>query len=701
MHPSHEATPSAQVAFQFLEGCSAGQAEAVLQCFDVALLRRRLYAAGLCRLEADDEETLRAYDAQDEAKLISPNLLFDEGFYRATYSDAADYAQNLATSGLRHFVLHGISESRWPNEALALVASAYGDPDTKLTALDAESYLRLNASARMFLSAFPVLTPLEHYNLYGRFLHLTTTPAALAVEPAPPPFVALMEAEFDPEFYASEYLNGSAKLADRVDPFRHYLTVGIERQYSPNASFQEDWYRAYYSDVRNAIPREILCGFQHYILVGRTEGRMPRFDLTASLEAQLPGVTSPALISRARGLRHRLFAGNSLRAYRVQDAGNEPPTCWFLLPTLNPDIAFGGYRACFELIRGLRSAGARVAIYCTEDSRANKTYFLWREQSERIRAAFEDIDVLGREQDDRIAIGPRDRIVAYTVLDLYLARRLAEWTDFDRPYLLAQEYEPIFFDNSSAKALSHETYSVPHYPIVNSEQLLDYLRANRIGIFSRARDVREFEDYAVFEHRINQLPHQSAASMRARRRRVLAVYARPEPHAARNLFEIVLIALQNLCERGVFSDDWSFVGLGALSDLAPLALGRGHRLVLTMRTSEDDYRDLLQSLDIGVSMMYGPHPGLVALEFATTGAVVVTNVYENRTAADLRALSENIVPCEASLADLERAIVDAVALCEDFEHRERNLYRPILRSWDEIFAPDYIERVFRIHAKTP
>ena len=96
--------------------------------------------------------------------------------------------------------------------------------------------------------------------------------------------------------------------------------------------------------------------------------------------------------------------------------------------------------------------------------------------------------------------------------------------------------------------------------------------------------------------------------------------------------------------------------------------------------------------------MYAPHPGLVALEFATTGALAITNVYENRSAADLRSLSANLVPCEPTLRDLQRAIEESLRRVGDYEERERNAYVPPPQGWDEIFSREFVERVFRLDA---
>jgi len=683
------------VATAHLAAHSPEQIDAFLRCTSIELLRQSFRAAGIAGSFDDDAAVLEAYLTRDECKAFSGNALFDEAWYRVRYPDIAASVRSGGPPGLAHFVRYGLGESRWPNESMELAAKLRRHPGPAVAALDAERYLRLNAGARAFLEAFPVLTALEHYNRYGRMQHFALeVPSDVPALDARRAIVTLMESEFDPVYYRRTYLANTGPNAP--DPFRHYLTIGIEREYSPNAWFSEDWYRAYYADVRAAIPGEVLCGFHHYLVRGRAEQRMPRFDLAAALEGRLPGVTAPVLVPRTEHLRNRLF-GNGVRAFRLP-AEEARRTIWFLLPTLNPDIAFGGYRAAYELICALRAAAYDVAIYCTEDAAPNKGYFLWRERSPKLHAAFEEVTVLARQQDDQVGIGPRDRIIVYTVWDLHCGAAFARWTDFGRPFLLAQEYEPVFFDNSSSKVLCREAYSVPHYPIINSAPLRDYFRENRIGIFAGDGPCDEFEHYGIFEHRINQLPRQTIESMRARRQKTLALYARPEVHASRNLFELTLLALRNLCAAGAFGDEWSFIGLGALSDVPPVDLGGGHRLILRQRTTEEEYRELLESLDIGISMMYAPHPGVVALEFATTGALVVTNVYENRSAGDLRRLSANIVPCEASLRDLERAIVAAVELTGDHAARERNAYRPVLRTWDEIFSRDFVERTLRLDA---
>jgi hypothetical protein len=683
---------SGEIVSRFLADWSPARIDGLLRCLDIALLRRQMRDAERCAPDASDADVLVAYFSDPACRAFSPNAAFDEHWYRESNPDLAPYIEN-DRSGFLHFIEYGVSEGRWPSAVLEQAAAAFARPLPTLDSLDARLYRELNVAAREFLDAFPVMTALDHYNNYGRFLHFATAPPPERGAHATPAIFSALEREFDAQWYAAKYLAEPGFETERTDPFAHYLATGAARAFSPNAWFEEDWYRAFYSDVERAIPEQFFCGFQHYIEIGNTERRMPRFDLAQALEHQLPGVTLPELVPRVDGLRDRFYR-EGLRASR-RNAGDDETTVWFLLPQFNPDVAFGGYRACFELMRSIRLAGAKVAVYCTRSEHANMRYFLWRQSSDRFDRVFDDVRVLAREEDQRIGIGPHDRIVAYSAMDLHTARDLASWTDEERPYLLAQEYEAAYFENSSSRALFCEAYAVPHVPIINSGFLERYFRTNGIGPFGAAKPPVRWDDYATFEHRINRLPRESASSMAARARRLLVLYARPEQHASRNLFELGVLALQNLARDGAFGPQWSFVGIGALSELEPIELGNGHRLILAQRTSEEEYVRLMSALDIGISLIYAPHPGVVSFELATTGALVVTNTYENRSRDELVEICRNIVPCEPTLADLERAIRDAIERVPAFESRARDAYEPADASWDEIFSEDFVRRIFR------
>jgi hypothetical protein len=228
-------------------------------------------------------------------------------------------------------------------------------------------------------------------------------------------------------------------------------------------------------------------------------------------------------------------------------------------------------------------------------------------------------------------------------------------------------------------------------PIFNSAPLASYFRKHGHGIFKRIPEAQETKDYAVFEHVINRMPRQSLIDMKTRRERVCAVYARPEPHAARNLYEFIELVLKRLCRAGRFGPDWRFIGLGSLSQLPPVELGGGHRLEFLQKMSEENFRNFAVSIDLGISLMYSPHPSIIPFELCTTGAIVVTNTFENRQKDFFAAISPDIIAIEPTLDALEAAIENALDRVEDFEFRWSNTYEPASSDWSQTFSAEFIE----------
>jgi hypothetical protein len=593
----------------------------------------------------DPPDPLALYLSRPEFSRLDAARGFDEAWYRETYPDVAQaVARREIASGLHHFALYGAAEGR------------QGAPDAEPAPAAAPA-------------ASPAAAP-------------ASAPAPLALQ--------LMEDEFDADFYLQTYLAREESEAAWDKPFRHYLQVGRRKGYSPHARFSEAWYVAFYPDVREAIGRgELLCGFHHWVLAGRAEGREPRFDMARALEVSIPGVTEPVLLQRSRALEDRLRP----MPCRVVEAA--PRTLWVVLPRLNPDISFGGYRACFELVAALRpwaaARGLALSVLVLEEERANLDYFLWRIGEGRLRDAFAGLPVRTRAQIDTLEIGPRDRFLAYSSWDVIFSAPLAALTDEPRVIALVQEYEPVFHEYGSVRAISDWAFELPIYPVFNAAVLRDFFVAQAVGPFKGGARPQEGPDYAVFEHVLNRLPRQTAADMKARRGRTLALYARPEGHAARNLYELAELALKTLCAQGRFDGRWRFVGLGALKPTPPVDLGGGCVLEFTPKLSEADYRRCLGGLDIGVSLMYAPHPSVIPFEFATTGALVVTNTFSNRQPEWFAKISPNLVACEPTLPGVTAGLEAALARVEDVEARAAGALIPVVEDWPQVFDAAFLD----------
>ena len=394
---------------------SETEIDALVLAFNLDRVRSQMTALGICEPDAGDALVAKLYFSR-RCSIVSPNSFFDEAWYLTHHADVRQAVRSGGLiSGFVHFMKDGLHAGRWPNGVLHAAAMAHGAAAVPRTQIDDELYLALNPVVRAFLAAFPSISPLAHYNAYGRFLGFAACGAAPAETGPSQGSLALQatEAEFDPEYYAERYLRLDTDVQYRANPFEHYVKFGMRLGHSPNAWFQEDWYRAFYTEVREAISEGWLpSGFYHYVMSGRVEGRQPRYELTAALEARVPGLTDPSLLKRADDLRRRIAGLDVLPVCRESTVGAR--TIWLLLPMLNPDIVYGGYRAALEFVCALRRDRHRVVIVSVEEA-PNKEYFIWGETSKRVQAAFADVPVLSLDAFTGGTIGDDDLFIAYAV----------------------------------------------------------------------------------------------------------------------------------------------------------------------------------------------------------------------------------------------------------------------------------------------
>ncbi|GBR45991.1 rhamnosyltransferase WsaF family glycosyltransferase [Neokomagataea thailandica] len=644
-----------------------------MNLFNFDNLRKKINTIFQAGDDLSDDVVLDYYTNFPEIRVVSPSNFFSEEWYRERYPDVNNaIVNNKIMSGFSHFLKFGLNEGRWPNSYFESKA----DFSLNSKWIDEKSVvnIKFNSISYNFLSAFSWIEPITFYNLYGRFWG-----CSIDIESS---IVMQMRAEFDGDYYRLNYLYNDNH---NNNPFDYYLEKGISYKHSPNSWFDEEWYQAFYADVRIAIMKGIFsCGFAHYLKAGRGEGRFPKFNLTIALEGSMPNVTKPILLERTEFLRDRMNRVENINFPLVSD--QKKMTVWFVIPILNYDIAFGGYQACFALMVAINRKGYSIGIICMEEQVPNLEYFLWRTKDEELKKVLIKSEIIGRDLIDKIEININDRFIVYSVWDLAIAHKFASETKNKYPILIAQEYEPIFYDSGSLSAVCAEQYEIPHIALINSVYLYRFLLKNKIGVFGVNGG-----KYLIFNHKINILKKQSVTEMKNKKNRKFVIYSRPEGHASRNLFEIIVIALQQLCQNNLFSDNWEFIGIGSLSKIPDIYLGSGHYLRIHTKMSEIDYIESINNIDIGVSLMNAPHPSVVPFEFLTSGAIVITNTFENRSFSELKSISGNLIPCSPKISALKSAICEAIVRVEDFFSREKNIYKPETSSWEEIFTDTFVE----------
>jgi hypothetical protein len=291
-----------------------------------------------------------------------------------------------------------------------------------------------------------------------------------------------------------------------------------------------------------------------------------------------------------------------------------------------------------------------------------------------------------------VEVSPRDVFIATTWWTAHIAHQAVEALGGQRFLYLIQEYEPFTFPMGSLAALARQSYDFPHFAIFSTELLRDYFRRSGIGVFGAGPEAGE-QDSVSFDNAITPVGPVTEGEIAGRRPRRLLFYARPEAHAARNMFEVGILALSRAIADGAFQDGWEFHGLGAVSEAGWLPLGGGARMVLRPRQSQREYQEFLRGHDVGLSLMYTPHPSLVPIEMASAGMLVVTNSFENKSDAALRAVSSNLIVTAPTVERVAAGLRRAEAEADDYARRASGSKVAWCTSWDCSFDARIMSRI--------
>ena len=371
-----------------------------------------------------------------------------------------------------------------------------------------------------------------------------------------------------------------------------------------------------------------------------------------------------------------------------------------LVPTIDLDHFFGGYIAKFNLAHRLTQAGLRVRVVTVDPvGRLPRSWRRTIEAYSGLAGVFDRLEVVfGREQAP-LEVNPADGFIATTWWTAHIARdalrTLAEsGGPGDRRFLyLIQEYEPFTFPMGTYAALAQQSYATAHFGLFSSELLREYFRRHQIGVFASGHGGDGDGFSASFQNAITDVPAPTAAELGGRRSRRLLFYARPEPHAARNLFELGVLALNRALARGALAGDWELNGIGSLAPETTVALGEGAALRLLPRMSQSGYAQMLREHDVGLALMYTPHPSLVPIEMASAGMLTVTNTFENKTSDALSAISPNLLAAPPTVDAIADMIAEAVAGAGDAQRRARGSAVAWSRDWQRSFDEALVRRL--------
>jgi hypothetical protein len=363
-------------------------------------------------------------------------------------------------------------------------------------------------------------------------------------------------------------------------------------------------------------------------------------------------------------------------------------------PAVDLKHFFGGFIAIFNLARRLGERGHRVRLIALEPPRPPAD---WRTRLARYEGvgdfAHELEVVFAADRREPVEINPDDALIATHWTAAHVAAKALPELRADRFLYLIQEYEPFIFPMGSAAALARASYDLPHAALYSTGLLRDWFATNAAGVFSAGLQGGE-RDSATFDNAITPVGPVDVDDLTRDGPRRLLVYARPEEHASRNLLEVGMMALDAAIATGRFSG-WEFAGVGTVElGSGALELPRsGATVRLIPRGPQADYGRLLSSFDVGLALMYTPHPGLVSIEMAAAGMATVTNTFENKDAATLGRISSNLIAAEPTVDGVAAALGAAEARAEQLNERARGSRVAWPDSWDEALSEDVLARI--------
>jgi len=370
---------------------------------------------------------------------------------------------------------------------------------------------------------------------------------------------------------------------------------------------------------------------------------------------------------------------------------SQPKRVNLLIPELNFDHLFGGYIGKFNFAIRLVQAGAKVRIVLVDYCNFNL------EQARQVLNRYPGIEDLLEQveislQFDRqvqLSVSPLDSFIATTWWTAHIAHQACTHLKRSEFLYFIQEFEPFTFPMGAYFALARQSYDFSHSALFSTPLLMEYFQEQQIGVFAPDRQSTPLVE--AFSNAIQtfELPLVLSAERIVKK---LLFYARPEPHAARNMFELALMALNEAILSGAFdSDTWEFYGIGTKQPAFSLA--GGHTLQMLGKVSLEQYRELLPQHDIGLALMYTPHPSLLPLEMAAAGMVVVTNTCLNKTADKMRELSPNIIAAEPTVEGVTECLSKAALLAGNWEQRRAGAQVNWSSSWEETFDKNLMSNI--------
>ena len=455
---------------------------------------------------------------------------------------------------------------------------------------------------------------------------------------------------FDAKWYLAQNPDVRAK---KIGAARHYVRSGWKEGRNPGPNFNTNDYLREYPELFE----KNCCPLFHYI--------------ENSLEKMLKK-------NATNCNKKNKFSGDLFNYDIFPDVQVDllrPQVINIFIPSISASALTAGPLGILYLGKTLLNLGLNVRFFVLKDMDIS---CLNSEPDLKIlleKAEFQCVE----DRDGTIFINPQDKSVATLWLSAYFAEYLQSFCADKSFIYMIQDYETIFYPNSSISALIENTYKMNFLGLFSTVALKDFFYKRNIQNI-RKRKI----PFCIFNTVSSSfLPSYCEFKLCRGKKKQFVFYGRP--HRARNMFELGCYVLYKAISANILNpEEWEFYSVGAKEDKMEIYPNVYMNSLPYMNSN--DYKKRIVSFDLGLSLMESPHPSMVPIDLALSGCVVVTNSYANKDEKYLRSISKNILCCPTDVKLLLAKIQEALALTQKLEIRYANAKETQYpKTWEDTF----------------
>lgn len=277
---------------------------------------------------------------------------------------------------------------------------------------------------------------------------------------------------------------------------------------------------------------------------------------------------------------------------------------------------------------------------------------------------YSDHDRFIRDIDYKMEISPDDIFFATS---WWSAMAIAETTIRKRFFYIIQEVETFFYNYGGERMLCEQVMQNPNIDfIINSGYLHKYFEKH---------DPQIVENGCYFEPAFPAGLY-SKKVFTEKNRYKLFFYSRP--NNPRNLYTVGVEMLKKAVEKGIIdTNEWDIYCVGQNSPI--ISFNNGAQSQNLGQLSWTEYAKFLADVDLGLCLMYTPHPSYPPFDVASSGGVVLSNKMLNKTSFDV---CKNVILADLDEESFMESFREAVALAKNMQLRKKNYEEnTIPRSW--------------------